>query len=210
MAEMITVNRYFKLRVACMLEQQLGLMVSWHKCIASTALGVTAKEMAEAIDALFEGPMKDWLGTSAEYRGVGVQILSTPQEIEYTSTLNNGMGTGGLSSVAAQVSGCITLQTGLTGRINRGRKYPPFPGIDMVTAPWELSGAGLTALSAIGTVYLDGDTTVGADGTAEWKTWIVDPQTLVPRAQVTNIRANDKLATQRRRGSYGRTNVAPF
>lgn len=210
MAIIVAANNLLRVVWACKLNDQIGLNVRYFFVGAAIVGSPTLQQVADELDDVFSALYRDWLGTSAEYLGCSAQRVSPTASIPQVSTTNAGSGTGGASDVPAQVSGCLTLKTDLPGRKNRGRMYVPFPGHDMVDPPFGLTSSGSTRLTAFGTALQSAIPVVNGGDECNVAAWIVDPETFDVRGRVTSYRANDKLATQRRRGAYGRTNAAPF
>jgi hypothetical protein len=193
-------------RAQCRLENQIGVNVRWWRVTTIVSGAPTLEGVADDMSTIFAPLYKQWLGTSAEFESWMMQRQSIPFSVAYITSADAGPGTAGLSGVPAQVSGCLTLLTNFGGRRNRGRSYIPFPGNNMVDPPYGLSGAGVTALAALGTDYSSPQTVGSAGNQAQLQPAIYAFPPITLRDDIVTFRANDKLATQRRRGAYGRPN----
>jgi hypothetical protein len=148
----------------------------------------------------------------SSYRGLLARKLTLPPPLPpRPSVAGKGPGTGATGALPCQVSGIITLLTGLAGRKFRGRLYIPFPGPSDSTAaanpvPTDAYVGKLTnfAVNIISSFDVDD----GAGNTAHLSP-IIYHRSGGTDTLVIGHRSNKAWATQRRRGDYGRPNVPP-
>jgi len=170
---------------------------------------VTDQEVCNALDTLLAPLYKPALSNTATYYGLRVKkIWPLPVFIPVTRHSHTGAGTGDSIPAPAQLSGIITKQTAGVGRSKRGRIYIPFPSTAYLDTDSTPTATYLTVLGAIAPALFAGDTIVGASGTANILP-IIWGRVAHSMADVTASRVNDKFATQRRRGEYGRQNTIP-
>jgi hypothetical protein len=175
--------------------QVQGVMPSW---------SVIAHQMSLTFADLF----KQVLSIQAGWQGVGVkEIHPAPSTIIWDNTAT-GVGTVGTIHAPRQLCGLIRKYVAGAFKGNRGRSYIPFPPSDFTADGLYVTAGYLATLQAIATA-MDGQVFPG-DG--------VNSATLTPclwsrKNRIVRVlistRAEKGIATQRRRGDYGRTNVPP-
>ena len=190
-------------------DSQLGINVL-HGIVAALAGTITQGQIAAAIDTGVNGPYKAWMGAPATWRGVGVtKIFPLPRVLEENTSANNGAGTGGAKLCTQQTAGLNSYHTGLAGRRFRGRMYVAFPSDTFASNDGNITAGGVTALAAVATALAFGVTVTSGPNSATivYGCWGRVTHVFTPYGQVVS---NNKFATQRRRGQYGRTNLMPF
>lgn len=206
----IPVGSIWVSKIGCYMVGQAGLNLIHWVCTTNTGAGGTDTQFAISLDALLAPLLKPMMPSIATYYGVGVQqIWPLPLTALNISAAHTGVGSGGLAPVPPQVSGIITMNTGLAGRANRGRVYVPFPAAAFVdgtlttpTGAYQiLLTAVFNALATPITITVGGGTSVMTPGVYHRTTHAV--------SAFTTGRVNPKWATQRRRGNYGRANPYP-
>lgn len=206
---MSNINDIVQVRTCCVRAAQISLNVLHYQCTAKAGTGCTPAQMALTFDAGCAAAYKAWLDNNSTYRGVGVKTLFPTPSIEVASVANTGVGTGGAIAVPGQVSGIINLTTAVPGRKGRGRIYPGFFSTTLLTAAGELGAAGQLLLAAINTAIPFTFTSGAGGNTNQYQLIIYNRLAHVGTNVITSL-AESKLATQRRRGDFGRTNVVPF
>jgi hypothetical protein len=186
---------------------QAGLNVLHFRTVSETAPGVLQSDVATFLGSVMPTPYKPLLSSSATYRGLSVQkLIGAPLFIPAIDKTLTGVGGGAADLLPTQTCGLITWQSLIVGRANRGRSYLPFPGktaddTDGTPTPAYLTLLGTWAALAIAPFIVP----FGAD-TCTLQLCVVHRNgTLGP--DLLQARINDKWGTQRRRGTYGRTNV---
>lgn len=174
-------------------------------------LGPTDADFATQLDSSHNA-YKGILANTATYRGVTAQIFSP--NIPFVAQIANfhtGVGTGGTTPLPTQVRGIITKRTVNAGRAFRGRLYAPFPPTIFSTSAGIPTAAYQTALSNMIAVYAPtGGIVLATSGGNATLFPILYNRKLKTTAFVTHYDFPLLFATQRRSGSYGRPNVAPF
>jgi hypothetical protein len=175
-------------------------------------------EAAVDFDILAGVQWTPMIANTASYAGTQCQIVSRPPfRIPQFSTASAGSGTAGAIGMARQTAGLITWRTDFPGVSGRGRTYMPFPsttddaGLGIPTAGYQSQLDSLiAALTSVTSV-------TGAGGTQADVAFVLAHYALPRVAEqvptVTFIRQGQsrlKWATQRRRGSFGRSNAVPF
>jgi len=222
MADLVT-GQVLRVRFVCYLPNatQLGECVT-HWEVTGVVPPFTDATAANIISADVSAAFRSWIGSNANYQGVGVQILSPTRFPEVYGTNGAGVSTNTKVSQPPQVSGLIrhgsaTAYTTKTGKqkIAQGRMYVPFPSIDFVGSGPIMNAVGSNALlSIVNAIGLTKNLVLGTKS-AQIKlgTYVTQGpgptfvKILVPS---TTIVEQDEWATQKRRGQYGRTNVVPF
>jgi len=183
----------------------------WQLFNLSTGSTFPSTETLDALDIGMAGPMLPLLSTNALYYG-SVMYLMNPIGLPprpVSTTGNQGAGLAGAGLLPGQTSGLISLLTATMGKIGQGRIYVPFPCPADGAADGTPTAGYVTRLADLG-VFLSHDLTVIAGGqTATFKPCLYRGGTDTPKF-IDQAINNDAWATQRRRGSYGRLNKAPF
>lgn len=198
-------------RIRLRATSQLAMNVLHYRVIAVAGGGLSVSQMAQDIGLQFYAVYKFWMPANADYHSTQVQNLTFPASVQAQDDLIlPGIAAGNM--VPRQVSGLISLSTNTAGRRERGRIYVGFPSSAYVDANGELTAAGLVILSNIASVV--GPGLVVTAGAASTNLQLVirhpdvpGPPPIVNGSDVTTVRAEEGLATQRRRGDFGRPNI---
>lgn len=210
MATTLALGDIIRVRVACYTSNQQGINVAHFRVSNVTGTSQTDFQVANAFDTTLAPRYKAAINVSARYRGVSVQrIRPLPPTFPQIITASDGVGTVAGDLLSTQVSGIASSQTNFAGAAFRGRVYIPFASeasndaVGIPTAAYVLLIADIAE-----ELFTPVTIAVGANGL-----------TLVPvvyhraagtATDITNYIARQKWATQRRRGSYGKTNPTPF
>jgi len=208
MAEM---NEIYKIRyVTDDGANQVGFNVCWYIVTAKGGTGATDPQIATAADTAAAGPYKALIANGGRYRGAGAQqMLPIPPGNEFFSVAGAGPGTAGAEMLPRQTSGLISWRTDIGGRAYRGRSYISFPSETDNGATGVPTGGYVINLSTLaGAIRV---LTAGGGGNTNVLTLgIFHRSTLLITPTNANTVLNVRWATQRRRGSFGQTNVPPF
>lgn len=210
MATTLALGDVVRLRVASYTANQQGINVIHYRVSTSNGSGQTDLQVATAIDSNLESRYKAVLSVAARYRGVSVQkIRPLPVAFPQVVVANDGVGTVAGDMLATQVSGIVTSITNLAGPKYRGRVYIPFPGEGSSDAN------GIPTNAYVGNIDDIGDELFSPLSIGVAPNDIVLQPVIFHRAtntftDITGWVSRQKWATQRRRGSYGKTNPTPF
>lgn len=191
------------------LGDQLGLNVrQWKVTGLSTD---TDNKLSQAMDALdatgLAGLYKAALTTPALFLGFRHRVIQPTVSVQYPAAAGEGPGTGGTQPLPRQVAGLIRFKADVVGRRKGGRIYVPFPDETHSDPNGIPTGAYVTALEAIANVWR----TALTFGDAGVLTPVIyqRPKGVVPYSTRGIVTATVPMAfaTQRRRGSFGRTNL---
>lgn len=198
-------RRLVRVKGFCFLNGQIGIW-RYHYGYSLTAgismaLGEVAKAWADAIKASIAAITTDstmFLGAKCE------QLFPDANQLPGIAYVNE-FGTIGGNALPGQVSGILTHQSTVIGRHNRGRSYIPFPAVADDSVDNTPTDGYVTRLLAVGTAMRTFVAATGVNGT-----FAFEPAVAVAGAggavTVVSERANQRWATQRRRGDYGRLN----
>lgn len=203
-------NSIWQVVFYCTLGVQTALNVRHYRVQSISGAGSDVTNFQGALNSTWADAYKAWLGTDSTFYGLGVRMLLPTKTIEFFSSAAQGPGLAGVNDEGAQVAGCLTLNTGFAGRRFRGRIYPPFPGHDITLPPFGLTGGGVTALTNLGDAAMTTLPFGGLTDNVDMQPILMDNLKTVSRGAIISYRPNNKLATQRRRGAYGRPNPPPF
>lgn len=206
----VAVGDIIEVKLACYCRDQLALNIV-HARMKTVVVAPTYPKLAEGFEALFGADMKTLINNEAEFLGVAIRsVFIAPLGPEYISSLLAGAGTGTGDVLPLQVTGMITKRTLAPGRKYRGRFYAPFPSESDSAVTGKPSAGYLTKLDNISFTLksIAAPTAWGAGNTAEF---VVFRRTNPTDSKIISGATNqNKFATQRRRGSYGRPNARPF
>jgi len=209
----------FVARVYCTSGDQVSINSFYYKFIASAGIQPTDQDVATNLDTVFAPLYKLVLADTDTYNGTQVQIVDPftpgPTPAAVFDNTNGGLGSIAAAVLPRQTCGISTWQTNFAGRKFRGRTYWPFPTLSFDVGEGVPTNAAVVAYQNIAVGALGFTFIAGFAGTFEQVLFhrnfphAVPP--ILPTADViTNVLTHKKWATQRRRGSYGRPNVAPF
>ncbi len=200
-----------QIRVNCHAGQQLSQNVLHYRVRSVGGGGLTLLQIATTFRDRVSVTYRVWMPIAATFQGVTVQNL-TPPRTDPVVGFSNAAGTSAGDLLPKQVSGLIRLVTGLGGRANRGRVYPGLMSSSYADASGELNGGGLASLQniadALGPAFVLSVLTV----TTELLLLVRHPDLALPAphtptgTEVVSVGAQSGIATQRRRGDYGRPN----
>jgi hypothetical protein len=172
---------------------------------------ISDQNVANSADAVFAPPMKAFLATDANYRGTGVQrILPLPKAPQVSAIAAAAAGLAAPPTLPRQVAGVISLKTAKAGRAFRGRFYQAFPAASFNTAagqPFPAYSVQMLILAAALSAQLN---VVSGLNSAQIVPVIFHRKTGTYDLVTSAAFPRNVWGTQRRRGSYGRTNVVPF
>lgn len=151
------------------------------------------------------------LSSSAAYYGSQVYLenpIGAPPRPDSDATLA-GAGTAGAGLAPTQVAGLLSLYTATLGKTGQGRFYIPFPWIDDVSTDGTPTVGYQTNTETLGS-FLTTDRVMVVGAVTGRFAPVMYPGGAAPIKFITGYKTHNAWATQRRRGSFGRTNVTPF
>lgn len=201
----------WEVKVGCYCKGQAGINILHYDVQSVDGTPQTPEALALAADTIFAPLYKALLANDASYYGVAVKRVRplTPTAIVVSASLIGPGGAMNGGALPTQVSGIITKQGELEGRANRGRVYVPFPGDTFMDPTTSSPTAGYqTALIALKDTLI-GDLNVGTLPNQTVLQPVIYDRLTGARRSIVSGRANQKWATQRRRGNYGAANPYP-
>lgn len=207
---MATVGDIYEVRFVCELPPQISVNV-WHMRVSAvTGAGANDQAIADSIDTRMSMAFKGLLSDDAVYRGVGSKKISpAPLGVEFVGNLGAGAGTNIGVPLPKQITGLITKRTLFPGGQGRGRMYVPFPNEENSEAPGVPTVAYRNLMATLANLFV-GNQTAGPIGNQVTFVYGVYSRVSSTFSDITGGIVRAKWATQRRRGDYGRSNVAPF
>src|SRR5215475_589959 len=207
---MATANDIYQVKHVAFSGQQYAFIVRHWLVQNVTGTGMTDAALATAFDNLFAPLLKPLITASASYYGTQVQkIWPLPIFIPAGTSANTGIGTAAVNSLPKQTCGLISLRTAIAGRKGRGRLYVPFPSVGDDTAAGAPVAGYVTRLNTLG-AQLNVAQTLGVAPNQVTLRSVVYHRALHTTDAIITCISSNLWATQRRRGDYGRVNVAPF
>ena len=198
-------------RVGCVEGTQLSLNVLHYRVTNLVGLGLSCVQLATQLVARFGPLYRPWMPITAFFESVSVQNVSPPASVAFEVGAHQA-GTAIGNGMARQVSGLISHTTQAAGRDQRGRSYIGLGSSTWMDPGGILSGGGFATLAAVAAGL--GPTFNLTFGGATTSLQLVirhpnnpGPPPLVSATDVFQVTASAFLATQRRRGDFGRPNL---
>lgn len=174
----------------------------------------TDRDAANTVDAALSTPLLNLLSGNATYLGTCCQIINRPPlGVHQCDTGGAGTGNAGAISLPRQTAGLISWNTGMAGPGGRGRTYMPFPAAADNETDGTPTASYLTRLNLYAqAVLLIGDFNGGGRiaGVSAVLLRRRSPPSTSLTVPLAGYELNDKWATQKRRGSFGRPNSSPI
>lgn len=210
----VTPGDVYQLKLYCKLTPQFGITIR-HFILATMTNQASEQGLCDALSALFGPLFKQLIGSTASYYGALTgKLVGNVFDTQAHSVSGAGIGTAAGANMPAQVSGLISLRTGIPGRKFRGRAYVPFmaDSENTVTGGFPVPSAGTLTTLALLAAKMQTCTVTTADAPASVCT--LNGQ-IYHRATgtfsgISQTIAVPNWATQKRRGAFGRTNQNPF
>lgn len=206
------VGDFLQFRVDCQANDQLSENVLHYVVGTATGGGLDLQQMANAMASNLSPVYRAWLPITASFTRVTAQNLTPPASNPSISVGIGGIGTASGNLMPRQASGLIRYQTALGGRANRGRSYIGFIAGSSVDNSGELNGGGTALLASIGAAI--GPTVVLVLGGLSNQLLLMvrhpnfpGPPPFPAGTVVTSVQATALIATQRRRGDFGASNL---
>jgi len=189
---------------------QIGLNIVWAKAFNLIGGPVTSMECAQAINQVFKTLYKTVMASDCKWYGVGVRDYSiAPLPTEDIYAVDQGPGIVGGVTAPDQLCALITLKTGVAGPAGRGRKYIPFVPVSFIAADNKIDAAQLPSYALIALAFVDPVLVTGISGGTLNLQFGVAKADQTGFKPITDAILHPEIATQRRRSSYGKTNLLP-
>jgi len=203
----VAMNDVYNVRVACVASDQLGLNDLAFKVTALTP-PFDSGIMAGLLDNLFSPVYVPLLSAQAYYYGLqSVRVL--PTRAQPDETITGLPGTGGPLLGPRQAAAIVTKRTALGGRAGRGRIYVPFLPTLLIANGHLEPVAGLPALQALAAVLFN-PIVLTAHGVGATLAPLLNSPANLAGNPIVGYVARTRLATQKRRGDYGKPNTLPW
>lgn len=193
------------------LDEQAACNTFYYKVTAIGGAPALDKDIGDAVGAIWGGNVPATQDDNTVFQGTYSKIVpvGTNAPAGVLSTVGATSGTSGSVSLPRQTSGLISWYTGQAGRAYRGRSYIPFPSQAQNGTDGFPNGGYTGVLAAVATALL-GLTAISASGRTATIALVIRQRKLVAYQGVVSWIGRPVWATQRRRGSYGRSNKTPF
>jgi len=202
---------------------QLGLNVSHWEVGVVLGPPPTDADAATMFNTLLETDYKNVLTNTITYAGQGVQIVSGPAiiPVEQRDFSTSGLGAIDADVASNQLAPFASFKSRFAGRSGRGRKYYPFMPETFYQADSTISAAAIALYDLITQKLANVQIVVPAAGGSASLFPIITNATGLPVAAPTIPpytnrfvielgTTSERIATQRRRGPFGRVNTPPL
>jgi len=211
-------DRYL-IKTVCNTASQVSINRLHYQVIGEVGGGLVLFDLLQAYTAAIAGFYKALMPPTAAFRGCSIKLVANPPGLDLTNSASAGDGTALGDAVPTQVSYIIKLNSLFGGGSFRGRVYPGFVATNHVDADGGLTAGAIVKLQDLADQMGPVDTFVNAGVSTTMQLMVrgtsANPAPPPPRinpfySNVGLLTAQAKLATQRRRGQFGRTNPLPF
>lgn len=208
---MIVFNDVVQFRVFTKLGDQTAINVRHYLCTSHTGTGATIAQAATSFNNLIATNWKTMIGLKATFRGTGAQkIWPLPLSLPALSNANQATGDSGDEPLPQQVCGYFNMKTAYGGRHQISRVYVPFPEEqDNDTLTFRPTAGYMTRLGAVAANFITPFTASAGANTSNLAP-VVYHRATHGSDFILTATAKQLWATQRRRGSFGRTNESPI
>lgn len=205
----LALNDIVDLTLYCSISNQASINRFFWQVTAVGGTPATVQDAANELDAFYAPLYKAILANTALYNGVTAQVVfPLPIMVRAIADANSGFGTAGLDVCPKQVAPLVAYYTALAGPGFRGRTYLPFPATADITTLGEMAAGYRTNANVIAASRA-ADFAISVGGrTATLKPglWRRSGNIFTP---IILAFTRGKVATQKRRGDYGRANSSP-
>jgi len=197
-----------KTQIWCRDIEQASVNTVYFRITGITAGTPDTQDMAVQFNAVIKGPYVAWLTSQAEYRGVTCQDITQLPLHSPSGISSHQVGSAGAIGAPRQSAPLIKWQTGIAGPKGRGRIFIPFMSTDELSAFGLVASGSLPLLTSIkdAIATFTSFTNAGNSATCEHVLYHRATRSATPMESYT---IDNKIATQKRRGSYGRANSEP-
>lgn len=210
MSQPLAINDIVRLQMICADNDQASFNTVYYQVTGVGVSVATLEDMVANFSALVAPLIKPLIYNGASFDGIIGQIISPlPLMARVLNGNDTGIGTGGAIGLARQVAGLIRLRTDFAGPGFRGRNYLPFPSNSHNQAYGLPTNAYVAAALLLAT-DMKAFTSVSVGGrtaTVRMGLWKRAGSVFTP---ITSVDAASDWATQKRRGTFGRPNIAPL
>jgi len=199
--------------------RQAAVNSAWYSVSAVGASAAEDLDFATQMDTVVAPVYKAVLPAPVEYRGCQAYIHSAvppypATHVPANAFANAGAGTAGSDVLPTQTCAIIRFLTDRPGPSGRGRFYMPFPPVGADDGTGKLVAAAITNYLAVANEVGVGIAVSAGGRTAVLVRVLVHGKNKLgvypSPTPVTDFLVDQFWATQKRRGSFGRTNVSPI
>lgn len=208
MSTPIAANDKFTARICCQAGDQISINdFAW---IATPVdPGATLENLAVSLRVLASADYLPALSSAASFYGISIKrTFPAPTQPVTSSLLTPGTGTGLIAP--RQAAALVAKVTAVAGRKGSGRIYFPFLDAALISAAGHLTAPGVALLNTMAGDFLATLITTAGFGINV----TMNPQLVsgngITYTPITSFVVRTKIATQKRRGDYGRTNSLPW
>lgn len=203
-------------RTCCYTPTQVSLNVMNYWVVATGAVPSSLAFLTQLYSNRVHTAYKNLMPSAATYRGVGGRNLQPPMTREVPFVGDNAVGNTGTVLAPTQSTALINFNAAPAGRRYLGRIYPGLISVTLIGLDGGLNLTGTAAVASLAAL-LGPTLDLTDDGNITTLNLTVrhpDISIPVPRtpqwSAVTAMHPSTLIATQKRRGEFGRQNLPPF
>ncbi len=209
MSQVLAINDVIRAQIACVDSEQASINTVHYQVTGVGVTPATLEDFAANWSALVAPKIKPMIYNGALFDGVVAQVISPlPLMARVLEDGDQGIGTAGAVGAPRQAAPLIRFQTDFAGPGFRGRNYLPFLSSSHVIG-YGYASPTYVALALVLSEAMRNFTAVsngGRTATVRLGLWKRAGSIFTP---VVSTSAGPDLATQKRRGTYGRPNLPP-
>lgn len=211
MPRLLAANDIIKIRLWTHDAEQAAVNTFHYLVTAITGAGpVSEVDFATAFDNAVSIAYRALISSSARYDGVQVQVVfPLPLLVAEAYVGGAGNGTANVAGAARQSAPLIGWKSGVAGPGGRGRTYIPFTPADATDGAGNATAAYKALLQAFATAVRT-FTTVVVGGATLTCGLVIKKSNAATTIGVSSDVVSGKIATQKRRGTFGRPNTSPI
>lgn len=183
----------------------------WQCTSMSGGSSMASADIIDALSLMVAPLYSDAMSQNAQYYGSQLYyqtpVGAKPRPDSTRAGTTDGVELVGL--LPTQTCGLVSLYTDTLGKTGQGRMYVPFPAQNQMDDNGTPVALYLTVLGNLGLAHTTNKTIISGGVTGVFTPVLYVPGGVPPKPIIKYI-VRDAWATQRRRGSFGRTNSMPF
>lgn len=210
MAIALQVGDILAISTVCTCGGQEAINTFHYLCTAIGASPATDADCVQLLDTRIATDFKGILPSQSHYNGtLGGIITRSPPPVKQQSVSGAGAGSNGTLPLPKQCAGITSWYTNSSGKAFRGRTYWPFLSSNWAGTNGEITSAAATAIDLCA-ADVQGMSTVSASGRTATLAYVIYHRKTKDTTPIITRLTRTVLATQRRRGDYGRPNTPPI
>jgi len=207
----LALDDILEVNIYCILQNQISVNVR-HFRVFNMAPGEDFSDLDVAAAAAeeFSTLYAPVIATPCHFRGVRVRRIHPTETAWVQNVAFDTAGSAGADIMPKQVAGLISLKSNVPGRAGLGRVYMPFPAEQSNDTDATPTATYITNLAAVAAKFVQLNVANPTPAVMQMEGLVLNRAVPPDSGIIILATAQDKWATQRRRGDYGRINTSPI